>query len=126
MVQSLTRTRTLWILFAVFVVETLSFGIVMAVWDFTIIDETGQGYGDMIEASFQERRRERQREIIEGLSVIYGEDRIEAALSAFDQESDLEAARQAAIESLNLEQAQNSLNTVERTVIQVAPPAQNA
>ncbi len=39
MVQILTRTRTLWILFAVFVVETLAFGIVMAVWDFTIIDE---------------------------------------------------------------------------------------
>ncbi len=39
MVQTLTRTRTLWILFAVFVVETLAFGIVMAVWDFTIIDE---------------------------------------------------------------------------------------
>ena len=35
----LTRPRTLWVLFALFVAETLAFGVVMAIWDFTIIDE---------------------------------------------------------------------------------------
>lgn len=39
MMQFLTRTNTLWILFALFVLETIGFGIVMAAWEFEIIDE---------------------------------------------------------------------------------------
>lgn len=35
----LTRPATLWVLFALFIFETLSFGVVMALWDFAIIDE---------------------------------------------------------------------------------------
>ena len=35
----LTKPKTLWLLFILFIVETLLFGAVMAYWDFTIIDE---------------------------------------------------------------------------------------
>ncbi len=35
----LTKPTTLWVLFGLFIVETLSFGLIMALWDFTIIDE---------------------------------------------------------------------------------------
>lgn len=39
MIKALTSTRVLWVLFTLFVLETLAFGGVMAVWDFHIIDE---------------------------------------------------------------------------------------
>lgn len=39
MTNFLTKPITLWILFGLFVAETLCFGVVMAIWDFTIIDE---------------------------------------------------------------------------------------
>ena len=39
MLKTLTNPVTLWVLFALFVIETISFGLVMAIWDFGIIDE---------------------------------------------------------------------------------------
>ncbi|MEL7030926.1 MAG: hypothetical protein AAGK80_01530 [Pseudomonadota bacterium] len=39
MLNLITQTRVLWILFGLFVVETIGFGIIMRVWDFAIIDE---------------------------------------------------------------------------------------
>ena len=39
MLAFLTQPRTLWILFVVFIAETLAFGVVMLTWDFEIIDE---------------------------------------------------------------------------------------
>ena len=35
----LTKPTTLWILFALFVLETIGFGLIMRHWDFTVIDE---------------------------------------------------------------------------------------
>ncbi|MEM7637806.1 MAG: hypothetical protein AAF269_01990 [Pseudomonadota bacterium] len=39
MIHLLTQPRTLWILFILFVLETIGFGVVMWIWDFHIIDE---------------------------------------------------------------------------------------
>ena len=39
MTQILTRPTTLWLLFALFIVETAGFGAIMAIWEFQIIDE---------------------------------------------------------------------------------------
>ncbi len=39
MIHLLTQPRTLWILFTLFVLETIGFGVVMWIWDFHIIDE---------------------------------------------------------------------------------------
>lgn len=35
----LTKPLTLWILFTLFILQTASFGVIMAVWDFQVIDE---------------------------------------------------------------------------------------
>ncbi|MEM7077784.1 MAG: hypothetical protein AAF513_04050 [Pseudomonadota bacterium] len=35
----LTRPKVLWVLFALLVIETLAFGVIMRVWEFMIIDE---------------------------------------------------------------------------------------
>ena len=39
MIKLLTQPRILWILFILFVLESIGFGIIMWIWDFTIIDE---------------------------------------------------------------------------------------
>lgn len=39
MTTFLTKPKTLWILFALFVLETIAFGLIMQHWDFTVIDE---------------------------------------------------------------------------------------
>ena len=39
MIRLLKQPSTLWVLFALFVLETLGFGVIMLVWDFQIIDE---------------------------------------------------------------------------------------
>ncbi|MEM7329833.1 MAG: hypothetical protein AAF437_13905 [Pseudomonadota bacterium] len=39
MIKLMTQKRTLWILFGLFVLETIGFGIIMRIWDFAIIDE---------------------------------------------------------------------------------------
>lgn len=39
MTRFLMKSSTLWILFGLFVAETLCFGVIMRIWDFTIIDE---------------------------------------------------------------------------------------
>ncbi|MEM6555666.1 MAG: hypothetical protein AAF642_07325 [Pseudomonadota bacterium] len=39
MIHLLKQPRTLWILFTLFVLETIGFGVVMWIWDFHIIDE---------------------------------------------------------------------------------------
>lgn len=39
MINLITQTRTLWVLFILFVLESIGFGIIMLVWDFAIIDE---------------------------------------------------------------------------------------
>ncbi|MEO1661838.1 MAG: hypothetical protein AAFR51_12670 [Pseudomonadota bacterium] len=52
----MTKATTLWVFFGLFIVETICFGVVMAVWDFTIIDEMSdpqkvqQHIGEMSEA----------------------------------------------------------------------------
>ena len=35
----LTKSSTLWILFMLFVLETIAFGVIMYIWDFHVIDE---------------------------------------------------------------------------------------
>lgn len=39
MIQFLTKPRTLWILFGLFVLQTIVFAVIMQIWDFEIIDE---------------------------------------------------------------------------------------
>jgi len=39
MTKFLTKPLTLWILFALFILETIGFAAIMAVWDFEVIDE---------------------------------------------------------------------------------------
>ena len=39
MIKAITKTGVLWGLFALFVLETLGFAVIMSVWDFHIIDE---------------------------------------------------------------------------------------
>jgi len=39
MMNFITKPVTLWCLFGLFILETLGFGVIMAIWDFTIIDE---------------------------------------------------------------------------------------
>lgn len=39
MTAILTKPLTLWALFALFIAETIAFGVIMALWDFTVIDE---------------------------------------------------------------------------------------
>lgn len=39
MIAFLTKPTTLWILFVLFVLETIGFGLIMRHWDFTVIDE---------------------------------------------------------------------------------------
>lgn len=39
MTPFLTTPKTLWLLFALFLAQTASFGVVMQIWDFEIIDE---------------------------------------------------------------------------------------
>lgn len=35
----LTNSNTLWVLFTLFVLETIAFGVIMYIWDFHVIDE---------------------------------------------------------------------------------------
>ena len=39
MIAFLTKPTTLWILFVLFVLETIGFGLIMRHWDFTVIDD---------------------------------------------------------------------------------------
>jgi len=39
MMKFLTKPVTLWILFALFILQTAGFAVIMAVWDFEVIDE---------------------------------------------------------------------------------------
>ena len=39
MTKFLTKPTTLWILFALFIVQSIGFVVIMAVWDFEVIDE---------------------------------------------------------------------------------------
>lgn len=39
MINNLKHARTLWILFILFVLQSIGFGVIMMVWDFTVIDE---------------------------------------------------------------------------------------
>ncbi|MEO0449593.1 MAG: hypothetical protein AAFZ74_04625 [Pseudomonadota bacterium] len=39
MTSFLTKTPVLWLLFGGFVLQSVCFGVIMAIWDFTVIDE---------------------------------------------------------------------------------------
>ncbi|MEO1038627.1 MAG: ABC transporter permease [Pseudomonadota bacterium] len=93
---------------------------------YVIIDETGAGYDDIVQASLESGRRERAREALTLIGRAAGDDALQRALAAFDRDPVGLEGLPAALAELGVDESAGAFAEGFGRQVRVTAPAQSA